>query len=115
MSVRAPVWPVNINNFEKICIWRWLCAIRNSDKIITDFLFYYLKNIESSISWNNWAIFESINREQVWNIEIILPKLEDQKEIIKEVGKFEKEIERAQKIVDTCFSRKKDVLNKYLK
>ena len=115
MSVRAPVWPVNINNFDKICIWRWLCAIRSNDKIITDFLFYYLKNIESNISWNNGAIFESINREQVWNIEIYLPKIEEQKNIIQEVETYEKEIEKAKQIMASCFSRKQAVLDKYLK
>lgn len=97
MSVRAPVWPVNINNFEKICIWRWLCAIRKNGKILLEYLFSYLLWIQETIRWNWWAVFDSISRWDVEKIKIPLPPLDIQKQIVAH-------IEHEQSLVDSASS-----------
>ena len=57
----------------------------------------------------------NINAEQFWSLEIPLPPINIQKNIIKEVENYEKEIEKAKQIMNSCFSRKQAVLDKYLK
>lgn len=101
MSVRAPVGPVNIVGFPNICIGRGLAAIKCSSKIETVFLFYYLKSIEDKITGTKGAAFASINRSEIENIEIPLPPIEKQKEIVAEIEKIEEDIKQKEKeIID---------------
>jgi restriction endonuclease S subunit len=78
ITVRAPVGPVNINPFERICIGRGLNAMRVSDKILNVYLFYYLKSNQEQITGNEGAIFQSISRDQVLTLKIPLPPLDIQ-------------------------------------
>jgi len=88
MSVRAPVGPVNLNDFEKICIGRGLCAIRiNQNNILNNYLFFYLQCIEGKLKGGNGAIFDSINKEQISCIKIPLPPLETQRQIVEKLDK----------------------------
>ena len=80
MSVRAPVGPINFTT-EKICIGRGLAAIRASQDIDKDFLFNFLKKHENEIVGNAGAVFNSINKTQIGNIEIPLPPLPEQQRI----------------------------------
>lgn len=81
MSVRAPVGPINFAT-QDICIGRGLAAIRASEMINEDFLFYFLLMHESEIECNNGAVFNSINKSQISMIEIPIPPLPEQKEIV---------------------------------
>jgi type I restriction enzyme M protein len=117
MSVRAPVGDVNINPFNKICIGRGLCAIRVKDKVSQEYLFAYLKSIKSEIQndGNNGAIFNSITRLQVENIKISLPPLEEQKKLVQQIKKIEKEIEKKQSEINNIPRQKEKILDRYLK
>jgi len=91
MSVRAPVWPVNINNFEEeISIWRWLAAIRfiELDFINYSWLFLKCKEWEFYKVANSWLVFDSITVWQINNILFPFPPLEEQKEIVKKVDEL---------------------------
>lgn len=99
LSVRAPVGPVNIA-IEQCCIGRGLAAIRCKDRINTSFLFYILKSMEKQIKGNGGAVFDSISRKDIENIEIPLPPLSVQEEIVKELDQYQAIIDGAQKIVD---------------
>jgi len=90
MSVRAPVGPVNLNPFEKICIGRGLNALRATDKIYSKYLFYYLHNNQEIIAGSEGAIFQSISREQILSIKIPLPPLKTQQKIVSEIEVLEK-------------------------
>jgi len=115
MSVRAPVWPVNINWFDKICIWRWLCAIRPSNKVELDYLFNFLLSIQEQLTWNRGSVFASINRSQIENIEIPLPPLETQKAIVAKLDQIFAELDQTkseiQKNLDNTDELWKSTLN----
>jgi len=98
MSVRAPVGPVNIST-QEICIGRGLAAIRPRG-INRDFLFYVLKSLEDKISGNGGSVFDSINRKQIEEIEVPLPPLEVQEQIVAEIGVLEDEIDNALTLVE---------------
>ena len=99
MSVRAPVGPVNIA-IDQCCIGRGLAAIRCKERINTSFLFYILKSMENQIKGNGGAVFDSISRKDIENIEIPLPPMSVQEEIVKELDAYQAIIDGAQKVVD---------------
>lgn len=100
MTVRAPVGPVNINPFDKICIGRGLNAMRVSDKILNIFLFYYLKTNQEQITGNEGAIFQSISRNQVLSLKIPLPPLNIQEKIVAEIEILEARDKNAKEEVE---------------
>lgn len=95
MSVRAPVGPINFAT-QKICIGRGLAAIRASNKINKDFLFYFLLKHESEIVGNTGAVFNSINKTQIGEIKTPVPFLEEQKQIVAILDKAFAAIDQAQ-------------------
>ena len=89
MSVRAPVGDVNKNPFEKICIGRGLAAIRCNEKILQDFIFYYLHFNQEKISGHKGSTFDSISGDEIKKILIPVPP----KEIQEKFSKFVLEVE----------------------
>ena len=81
MSVRAPVGPINFTT-QSLCIGRGLAAIRAGEVIDKDFLFYQLLSKQNEIKGNEGAVFASINKAQIENLEISLPSLPEQKRIV---------------------------------
>ncbi len=81
ISVRAPVGPVNIAT-QKICIGRGLAAIRAGKSVNKDYLFNFLLKNESELESNAGAVFNSISKKQIENIEIPLPPLPEQQRIV---------------------------------
>jgi type I restriction enzyme S subunit len=92
MSVRAPVGPINFST-QQICIGRGLAAIRSNESVDKDFLFYFLLHKQPEISGNTGAVFDSINKDQIASIEIPLPSLEKQREIVKKLDSAFAEID----------------------
>jgi type I restriction enzyme M protein len=99
MSVRAPVGPVNLVT-DEICIGRGLAAIRCSTSIDSFFCFYILRSFENKIKGNSGAVFPSISRTQIESIEIPLPPLAVQKEIVAEIEGYQKIIDGAKQVVE---------------
>ncbi len=81
MSVRAPVGPINFAT-QRICIGRRLAAIRASNQINRDFLFYHLLAKQDEISGTEGAVFNSINKGQIGKLQIIVPPLPEQERIV---------------------------------
>ena len=81
ISVRAPVGPINFAT-QKICIGRGLAAIRAKNGVDHEFLFYGLLQKQSEISGNEGAVFASINKRQIEDINFPLPPLSEQKRIV---------------------------------
>jgi type I restriction enzyme S subunit len=95
ISVRAPVGPVNISNL-KCCIGRGLTAIRCKDNTINWFIFWYLRSTEGKIaSLGSGSTFGAITRNDLVNIEIPLPPIEEQKRIAAKIQELMQEVERA--------------------
>ena len=94
MSVRAPVGPVNIST-QRICIGRGLAAIRVSENLNRDYLFYYLSHIQNKLSGNSGAVFDSINKAQIENIQVPIPPLPEQQRIVDILGQSFAAIDQA--------------------
>ncbi len=93
MSVRAPVGPINLVG-ERICIGRGLAAIRPSmERLDTMYAFHVLRAMEPDIKGDAGAAFASINKAQIENIQIPLPPLEVQREIMAEIEGYQQAID----------------------
>jgi restriction endonuclease S subunit len=100
MSVRAPVGPVNLAT-QRVCIGRGLSAIEpNASKLIALYAFYFLRSQEINIKGDLGAAFASINREDIQAIQIPLPPLSVQKEIVAEIEGYQKVIDGARAVVE---------------
>ena len=119
------------------CMENWKCAIakwltneigmwssefhvfRPSEKVLWEFLFWYLnreeirKNAEKSMTWASWHRRVPISFYE--NLEIPVLPLEEQKKIVAKIEDIGKQIKDAKQVMDTCAKRKKEVLDKYLK
>lgn len=99
MSVRAPVGPVNLNN-KHICIGRGLAAIRSGDKINPLYLYHILKSVEAKIAGSGGLVFDNISRKDIEAIQIPLPPLSVQEEIVAEIESYQKIIDGARQVVE---------------
>lgn len=82
MSVRAPVGPVNIAT-EECCIGRGLAAIRaKPGRTTQEYLYYFLLSIQRKLVGKEGAVFDSINRDQIAAIDVPVPDLDVQAEIV---------------------------------
>lgn len=92
MSVRAPVGDVNIANNE-ICIGRGLCSI-NAKNGNNNYLYYLLLNNKTNIvNKSSGTVFDSINREQLDNLEISAHNEDEQRKISRILSKIDEKIE----------------------
>jgi type I restriction enzyme S subunit len=80
MSVRAPVGPVNMA-IERCAIGRGLASIRPTERVETDYIFYYLQSIEGKLEYSEGAVFSSISKHQIADIQLPLPPLAEQRRI----------------------------------
>ena len=100
MSVRAPVGPVNLTT-QRICIGRGLAAIRPSpERLLTHYVFYVLRRLESEITGNAGSTFASINKADIAKIEIPMPPLEVQRELVAEIECYQRVVDGARAVVD---------------
>ena len=81
MSVRAPVGPVNFTD-QIICIGRGLAAIRSSETIDSDFLYYQLLSKQDEIAGTEGAVFASINKAAIEALQVVVPAIEEQRRIV---------------------------------
>jgi type I restriction enzyme S subunit len=114
MSVRAPVGPVNFAT-EHICIGRGLAAIRASNEINKEYLFYFLIHYENQIIGNIGAVFNSINKKQIESLEILLPKtIEEQTQIVTTLDKAFKQIDQAKANLEKNLNNAKELFQSKL-
>lgn len=98
MSVRAPVGDLNFAPVD-LCIGRGLSSITSKDGN-NDFLFYALKyNIENLKKQGNGTTYDSVNKDIVENMEMIIPdKYESQIKVSKLLRIIDDKIEINNKI-----------------
>ena len=113
MSVRAPVGATNLCD-RQACIGRGIAAIR-AKGINRDFLYFYLKKIESYIdSLGSGAIFKAINKSQLAELPINeagIP-LPEQKKIAHILSTVQRAIEAQERIIQTTTELKKTLMHK---
>jgi type I restriction enzyme S subunit len=81
MSVRAPVGPTNITD-RQVCIGRGLAAIRCKDNALNKYVYFALKNIETKITGNDGAVFNSINKRQIEELPVRIASRSEQERIV---------------------------------
>lgn len=113
MSVRAPVGPTNIAT-EKICIGRGLAAIRVGKDLDKEYLYYFFKHFQDSIQGNEGAVFNSINKTQIEDIEILTPGLAEQKRIVGILDEKFKAIEELKKVTEAQIQDVKELFESRL-
>lgn len=98
MSVRAPVGDLNFAPTD-LCIGRGLSSITAKDGN-NDFLFYALKyNIENLKKQSNGTTYDSVNKDIVENMEMIIPDQDDTKiKVTKLLKNIDNKIENNNKI-----------------
>lgn len=110
MSVRAPVGPVNIAS-EECAIGRGLCAINaKTGKANNEFIYNALNSMQSEIilSGKDGSTFASINKEQVYMLQLPLAPISIQDEF----SGFVHSIDQLKNIVLDKIKRYKELLNK---
>ena len=88
-----------------------------SDTINSEFLYYLLSsaNIRQRLTTgSNGANIKSLNQDLLSNLEIPLPSLSEQKEVVDKIGLIENEIASLKAICDSAAARKKAVLHREL-
>ncbi|EKB48132.1 restriction endonuclease subunit S [Cecembia lonarensis] len=113
MSVRAPVGPVNFAT-QIICIGRGLAAIRAGKQIDKEFLYNFLIKHENEIEGNAGAVFNSINKTQIENIEIPLPPLPEQQRIVSILDEAFAAIAKAKANAEQNLKNAKELFESYL-
>ena len=113
MSVRAPVGATNLCNSQS-CIGRGIAAIR-ANGIHRDFLYFYLKKIETYIdSLGSGAIFKAINKSQLAELpinEASIP-LPEQKKIAHILSTVQRAIKAQEQTIQTTTELKKALMHK---
>ena len=113
ISVRAPVGATNLCNSQS-CIGRGIAAIR-ANGIDSDFLYFYLKEIETYIdSLGSGAIFKAINKSQLAELPINeagIP-LPEQKKIAHILSTVQRAIEAQERIIQATTELKKALMHK---
>ena len=113
MSVRAPVGPINFST-QKCCIGRGLAAIRASDRVNRDFLFYSLLSKQDVIKGNEGAVFSSINKTQIGQLEIPLPPIPEQQLIVSILDQAFADIEKARANAEKNLKNARELFDSYL-
>jgi type I restriction enzyme S subunit len=115
ISVRAPVGPINFAT-EKICIGRGLAAIRpiSKNEFSNDYLFFFLMSIQDKIKGSVGAVFASINKNQIENILVPVPPIDEQKKIVAKLDKFSENIKKLEKTARKNLQNAKDLFNSVL-
>jgi type I restriction enzyme S subunit len=84
ISVRAPVGDLNIAR-ERICIGRGLASLKMKNGNY-EYLFYLLKsNIQELINRESGTVFGSINKDDIYNLEVIIAQSDDDQRRIAEI------------------------------
>ena len=112
LSVRAPVGDLNVASHD-CCIGRGLASLRSQHNC-QSYLFYQLQNLSNvfNVSDDEGTIFGSINKDDLFNIEIVVPTLQEMKlfeekasVIDKQIGIKDKEINNLTELQSLLLAR----------
>ena len=100
---------------EKITFQRSVAILTPDNNVNSLYLSYYLNSIEAYLNYiAHGSSQKGVYLNQIKEIEIPIPSLTEQTEIISQIEKFEAEINKAKEIISKVQERKKAVLDKYL-
>ncbi|MBI2548159.1 restriction endonuclease subunit S [Candidatus Woesearchaeota archaeon] len=114
ISVRAPVGEVNMANTD-CCIGRGVGAIRAKDGVDSQFLFFYLKSVNSKLdSISGGSTFKAITKNQLEKLEVFLPPITEQKKISLMLSTIDKKLSIQKSKKSKLESIKKSLMNDLL-
>lgn len=87
----------------------------DKEKSILKFLYFILKFKEDTLmKLGKGTGVLGLNRNEAYQIQIPVPPLPKQQEIVSEIESYESKITELEKLISTTAQRKKEILNKYL-
>ena len=100
LSVRAPVGDINIASHD-CCIGRGLASLRSKDEC-QSYLYYQLYNLSNvfNVSDDEGTIFGSITKDDLHNIDIVIPSKSKMKEFENHVSIIDNEIKLKDKEIN---------------
>ena len=105
--------------YENITVQRSVAVIKpNIDIILPKYLLMYIRSLtfqNTLKELSHGSQQQGVYLDQLKNIKIPVPDIEEQKKIITKVLPLEAEIERLQKEIDEIPAKKQAILDKYLK
>jgi len=114
LSVRAPVGTIALS-VHKACIGRGIATIKAKEKLDQTFLYHWLLWFEPKwCSFSQGSTFESINSDDIRNLRISLPRLEEQQKIAAVLSAVDHEITALQKNLDAFKQEKKALMQQLL-
>ncbi|MEE4251663.1 MAG: restriction endonuclease subunit S [Alcanivoracaceae bacterium] len=114
LSVRAPVGTVALSE-HKACIGRGIAALKAKGEFYHDFIYQWLLWFEPRwISLSQGSTFESINSDDIKNLRIVSPDLEEQQKIATVLSAAEQEINALKKNLDALKQEKRSLMQALL-
>lgn len=89
--------------------------VDNNEKLVTNtFLNYILQNANWKSQQTDGGIISRLYNDNLRKLEILVPSLSEQKQIVKELESFERMISETQKIIDGSAVEKRKIIEKHL-
>ncbi|MEK7607256.1 MAG: restriction endonuclease subunit S [Patescibacteria group bacterium] len=113
-TVRAPVGEVGKTD-QQCCIGRGLAAIRNNEKSVQNFLFYYLQNASDVFQrLSQGSTFTAVNSDDVRNLTVLLPSKNEQEKIAEILSAVDEDIEKTDAVIAKTENLKKGLMQQLL-
>lgn len=114
LSVRAPVGPTNVADIE-CCIGRGLAAIQPKEQADKEFILLALKYREDILAGlGSGSTFEAIRKEDLFNLEIPIPPLDEQRRIASWLNEKLAAVESARKAAEEQLQLTSNLIKSYL-
>ena len=115
MSVRAPVGPVNLTE-HRVCIGRGLAAIRPAEPAVSrNYLYAWLRQLESEISGNTGTAFASINIRDIKRLKVALPPAAIQRALADDIDTERNAVNSNLHLIDAMEQRVQQVIGRLWK
>lgn len=101
LSTRATIGKVALSSVPLCTNQGFKSIICNQEKILPEYLFYYLKSIKSILlSRSGKTTFKEINKSTLEKIDVLIPPLKFQKEIVSNLDKVVDLQKKRQKVIE---------------
>jgi type I restriction enzyme S subunit len=116
LSVRAPVGALNIAD-QPYAIGRGLCAIYPNEELNRNYLWYALHLLRNQLyPLITGSTFEAVSTDEVRNMKVVLPPLNEQKQIASfldyKTNQIDKLIEKKQKLLELLKEKRTALITK---
>ena len=113
-TVRAPVGDMNWSN-TTCCIGRGIAALRPKETVIPKFLYYQLDKLRSYFEQlSQGSTFTAINSKELKNFPVVVPPLDEQKEIVNILYKLDLNISQFNDHILYTSNLKKKLTNNFI-